>query len=346
MKMKKQAKKNGKRSQLADRVVCIIGISGFKGRNILMELEADPRVRYIVAIDRRKPNFQTRKTKFYRLSLTETLADASLAEILRKERVHTVVHTAIPTSPPRNTSLAHEVISVGTMYICNACVDAGVKKLILSSTTDVYGAMADNPNYLSEEHPTRGGIKNRYLGDKIDAERSALKMARKHPEMVVTILRPCHVLGPNVKSYKTRFLARPFLLSILGYDPLIQFVHEEDVMRAYLQSIENDYPGIFNIVGDGVLPLSRIIRIMGKFELSLPEFMARNLVQLTWYLDISPAPASYLNFLKYLCVADGSKAKRIMGFKPKYSTREALLSFVGAERLRDVDLQDFEWEGA
>lgn len=336
--MKRNKKNHGKKKFLAGQSICLIGISGFKGRNILNALEKDPNIKHIVAIDRKKPAILSKKTKFYRLSLTETLADVSLAEIFKKEKVHTVVHTAIPTSPPRNTSLAHEVISVGTMYICNACVDAGVKKLILSSTTDVYGAMADNPNYLTEEHPARGGIKNRYLADKIDAERSALKMARKHPEMTVTILRPCHVLGPNVRSYKTRFLARPFLLSILGYDPLIQFVHEDDVMRAYLKAIEGDYPGIYNIVGDGVLPLSRIIRIMGKFELSLPEFLARNLVQLTWYLDISPAPSSYLNFLKYLCVADGSKAKKIMALKPRYSTREALLSFVGAERLRDVDL--------
>ncbi len=344
--MKRTKKKNSKKSPLFGRVICIIGTTGYKGQNILTELEKNPQVKQIIAIDRKKPNSQSKKTKFYRLSLTETLADVSLAEIFKKEKVHTVVHTAIPTSPPRSTALAHEVISVGTMYICNACVDADVKKLILSSTTDVYGAMADNPNYLTEEYPTRGGIKNRYLADKIDAERSALKMARKHPDMIVTILRPCHILGPNVRSYKTRFLARPFLLSIMGYDPLIQFAHEEDVMQAYLNAIEGDYPGIFNIVGNGVLPLSRIIRIMGKLELSLPEFLARNLVQLTWYLDISPAPASYLNFLKYLCVADGSKAKRVMGFKPKYSTREALLSFIGAERLRDVHLQDLALKGA
>ena len=344
--MKNSKTKNSKNSPANEKVICIVGASGFKGRNILAALDKNPKHKQIIVIDRKKPVLQSKKIKFYRLSLTETLADASLAEIFKKEKVHTVVHTAIPTSPPRNPTLAHEVISVGTMYICNACVDAGVKKLILSSTTDVYGAMADNPNYLTENHPTRGGIKNKYLADKIDAERSALKMAKKHPEMVVTILRPCHVLGPNVKSYKTRFLARPFLISILGYDPLIQFVHEDDVIQAYLKTIEGNYPGIFNIVGDGVLPLSRIIKIMGKFELSLPEFLARNLVQLTWYFDISPAPASYLNFLKYLCVADGSKSKKVMGFKPRYSTREALLSFVGAERLRDVDLQDLGLEGA
>jgi len=343
--MKKNKKEKKASSLLTDRVICIVGVSGFKGQSILKELEKNPSIKQVIVIDRKKPNFETKKMKFYRLSLTETLADVSLAEILKKEKVHTVVHTAIPTNPPRNPSLAHEIISVGTMYVCNASSHAGVKKLILSSSTDVYGAFPDNPNYLTEEYPTRGGIKNRFIADKIDAERAALRLAKKYPDMIITILRPCHILGPSIRSFKTRFLARPIILTILGYDPLVQFVHESDVIKAYLLALENDYAGIFNIVGPGVLPLSRVIKIAGKLEIPMPELWIKNLVQLTWYLDISPAPSSYLNFLKYLCVADGSRARKIMGFTPKYSTRETLLTFVGAERLREVDLQDFKLEG-
>src|SRR5262249_22321199 len=140
------------------------------------------------------------------------------------------------------------------------------------------------------------------------------------------------------------YLSRPVVLTILGYDPLFQFVHESDVIRAFMLAIENDCAGVFNIVGEGVLPLSRVIRIAGKIQLPIPEILMKNLVQFLWYSDMSPAPASHLNFLKYLCIADGEKAKKIMGFTPQYSTREALLSFVGAERLRGVDLQEIEAE--
>ncbi|MBL7685232.1 MAG: NAD-dependent epimerase/dehydratase family protein, partial [Deltaproteobacteria bacterium] len=283
-----------------------------------------------------------KKAKFYKLSLTETLADVRLSEIFKKEKVHTVVDTAIPTSPPKNMTLGHEIISVGTMYLCNASADAKIKKLILSSTTDVYGARPDNPNFLTEDHPTRGGIQNKYLADKIDAEKSALKLAKKHPEMTVTILRPCHVLGPTTQSYKTVYLARPFILTMMGYDPLMQFVHESDVIRAYNIAIEKDCPGIFNIVGKGLLPLSQVIRLLGKIPVPLPETLSRNLVQLLWYTDISPAPASYLNFLKYMCIADGEKAKREMNFEPELSSKQALLDFAGAIRLREVHLDEPE----
>jgi UDP-glucose 4-epimerase len=252
---------------------------------------------------------------------------------------------ATPTTPPRNQTVAHEIVSVGSMYICNACADAGVRKLILASTTDVYGASADNPNFLTEDHAQRGGIKNRFIADKIDAERSSLKLAKKHPEITVTILRPCAILGPSIKSFRTQYLSRPVIATILGYDPLVQFVHETDVIRAFMKAIEGDHPGIYNIVGPGVLPLSRVIGIMGKLQIPLPEFIMKEMVQLLWYAELSPAPASYLNFLKYLCIADGEKARKVMGFVPRYSTRETLLSFVGAERLREVDLTEAEAGG-
>src|SRR4030095_5589434 len=330
--------KNKRPVPLSERVIALFGGSSVKGLNILQRLENDPRFKHIIVLDRKKPPIETHKTKFYKLDLRQTLADVRIAEIFKKEKVHTVIHAGIPITPPRNQALSHEIISVGSMYICNACVRAGGKKLLLSSTTDVYGAFPDNPNFLTEESHARGGIRNRFLGDKIDAERAALRMAKKHPEMTVTIIRPCHILGPTIQSYKTEYLSRPIILTILGYDPLVQFVHENDVIDSYIHLIEKDAPGIFNIVGQGVLPLSRVIRILGKIHLPLPELVAKNLVQLIWYADMSPASASYLNFLKYLCVADGEKAKIELLFVPKYSTRETLLSFVGAERLRGFDL--------
>ena len=333
-----KSSKSKRPTPLSERVIALFGSSSFKGRHILQRLENDTRFKHIVVLDRKKPPIETHKTKFYKLDLTETMADVRIAEIFKKEKVHTVIHAGIPITPPRNQGLSHEIISVGSMYICNACVGAGVKKLILSSTTDVYGAFPDNPNFLIEEAHTRGGIRNRFLADKIDAERSALKMAKKHPQITVTILRPCHILGPTIQSYKTEYLSRPIILTILGYDPLMQFVHEDDVIDSYMRVVEKDLHGVFNIVGQGVLPLSRVIRILGKIHLPLPQIIVKNLVQLLWYGDMSPAPASYLNFLKYLCVADGHKAREEMKFVPKYSTRETLLSFVGAERLRGVDL--------
>ncbi len=314
--------------------------SGFKGSALLRWLEDDPEFPRVIYLDNKKPSQRLKKTKIYRLDLTETLADAQLAEILKKEGIDTLVHTAFPITPPRNLASAHELISVGSMYICNAASAAGVRKLILPSTADVYGAFPDNPNYLTEKHPARAGSRSKFLADKIDAENQFLKYAKKHPESVVTILRPSNILGPTIQSYKTRYLSTIFVPTVLGYDPLMQFIHENDLFNAFQIAIRRDCPGIYNLASKGVLPLSKAIRIMGKIPIPLSLFGLKSLVQLMWFLDISPAPAPHLEFLKYMCVVATDKAEEKMGFTPRYSGKEALLDFVGAERLRDVKLAD------
>ncbi|OGQ08162.1 MAG: hypothetical protein A3G32_08450 [Deltaproteobacteria bacterium RIFCSPLOWO2_12_FULL_40_28] len=319
--------------------VVITGTSSFKGSRLLRELENNPRIKNLVAIDKHKPQFSLKKARFYRLDLTETTADAQLTEILKKEKCSTLVHCALPITPPRDQAYSHELISVGTMYVLTACAAADVKKIILPTTTDVYGAFPTNPNFLQENlHKPKGDLLSKFLADCMDAENQALSFSKKYPDRIVTILRPCTILGPTVQSFKTRLLRRFFFTTMLGFDPLIQFIHEDDIMAAFHLAIFKDCPGIFNIVGDGVLPLSRVLAISGKFHIPLPQIGFKTLVQLLWYLDIAPAPSSHVNFLRYLCIADGSKAKKVMGFTPRFSTKDALLSFVGAERLREINL--------
>jgi UDP-glucose 4-epimerase len=240
----------------------------------------------------------------------------------------------------RDSSLAHEIQSIGTMYLLNACAGQKIKKFIMASTTDVYGALPSNPNYLSEGHETRGGIKSKFIRDKIDAENQALKYAKIHPETIVTILRPCTILGPKIRDYKTTFLSRTAVFTVMGFDPLMQFVHEEDVIGAFNKVLTENYPGIYNIVGEGILPLSKVMQLSGKLGIPVPSPMLYPMAQLMWYTDIFPAPASHLDFLKYLCVADGRKAKKKMGFVPRYTSKDALLSFIGAERLRRMHLEE------
>lgn len=328
-----------KKNNVDPRTIVILGTSGFKGSRLLKVLDENPQYQSIIAIDRKKPPFETKKAKFYKLDLTETLADAKLSEILKKEKCDTLVHCAFPITPPKNQAYSHELISIGTMYILTACAEARVRKIILASTSDVYGAFASNPNFLQEDvHSPKAHLQSKFLADKIDAENQALHFAKKYPDRIVTILRPCSILGPTIQSYKTRLLRRFFMTTILGFDPLVQFIHEDDLIKSFLLAIKNDYPGIYNIVGDGVLPLSRVINICGKLHFRLPQLGFKGLVQLLWVANLSPAPASHVNFLRYLCVADGTKAREKMGFLPSFSTKEALLSFVGAERLREVNL--------
>jgi UDP-glucose 4-epimerase len=141
-----------------------------------------------------------------------------------------------------------------------------------------------------------------------------------------------------VSNYLTRYLARKIIPTMMGFDPLMQFLHEVDAIAAFKLAIDRDVPGTYNIVGDGVLPLSTVIKLAGRIGLPVPHPLAQSIAALGWVAQVAEAPPSFLKFLRFLCVADGEKAKTKMGFVPAYTTREALLDFVSAQRLRDVKL--------
>lgn len=319
--------------------ILITGTGSFTGGALLKRLEDDPSVTdSLIAVDIERPKFPLHKTRFYKLNLTERSADSDLLAILKKENVKTVIHAAFPITPPKNLEFTHELICIGTLYVLNACLAADVERFVLVSTADVYGAFPDNPHFLTEEHLPRGNRLSQFLADKIDAENQALEIITTHPEMTVLILRISTILGPTVQTYKTRYLQRPMIPTILGYDPLMQFIHEDDVIAACRLAMTATQSGIYNIAAKGVLPLSKVIQVCGKVNLPLSQTGLKWSTQTLWYLDLSPAPATHLNFIKYLWLVDGTKAYATLGFKPKFTTKEALLSFVGAERLREVHL--------
>src|SRR5262249_25258366 len=122
------------------------------------------------------------------------------------------------------------------------------------------------------------------------------------------------------------------------FDPLMQFLHEVDAIAAFQTAVFRDAPGTFNIVGDGVLPLSTVIKLSGRIALPVPHPLARSIAALGWAAQLAEAPPSFLKYLRFLCVADGQKAREKLGFIPAYTTREALIDFTSAQRLRDVKL--------
>ncbi len=324
------------------RVVALTGAASFLGRNLVGVLEEDPATERIVAIDIKPPDTSGPKTRNHMVDLTTPASEERVAEILSSEGVDTLVHLCFLSSPTHATAWAHELESVGTMHVLNAARQVSLRKLISWSQTILYGAHPTNPNFLSERHALRAEAGESFFADKIAAEREVSAFAAKSKGTVVSILRTAPILGPTVQNYVTRYLSERFALTLLGFDPLWQFVHEVDAIAAFKLAIDRDFPGVFNIVGEGVLPLSTIIKIAGRSSLPIFHPVAETTLGALWAAQAAFAPPSFLRYLRYLCVADGEKAARVMGFRPAYTTREALLDFVSAQRLRDARLLNEE----
>ena len=314
--------------------VAISGASGFVGSRVLGRLVESADERPILVIDIQKPPVEDRRIRFHRVDFTEPTADATLAGILKKEGCETFIHAAYLTNPTHDPAYAHELEAIGTMHVLHAAAEAGVRKLIVAGTTMSYGALPSNPNFLTEEHPLRASAQVSLLRDRVEAEEEVGRFARKNPDVVVTVLRTCWIMGPTVSNYVTTFFSRSVVPTLLGYDPLLQFVHEDDATDAFQRAVEHDFAGTYNIVGSGVLPLTTLLKLAGKPSLPILHIAAYPLAEALWMAQMTEAPAPYLDYLRYLWVADGDKARIEMGFEPKYSTKEAWMSFVGSRRLR------------
>jgi UDP-glucose 4-epimerase len=320
------------------RVVTVTGAASFLGANLVGLLEEDDRVSRIVAIDVRPPQTAQRKTRFYEVDFTQPTAEARLAEIFAAEQTDTLVHLAFLASPSHGIAVAHELESVGTRHVLVAARHAELRKVVMWSQTVLYGAHPSNPNFLTESHPLRAPSGEPFFGDKIEAEAEIARFASKMPRTTVTVLRTAPILGPTIANTMTRYLSRRFVPTMMGFDPLVQFLHEIDAIAAFKLAIDRDHAGVFNIVADGVLPLSTVIKLAGRLAVPVPGPIARAVGAALWLAHASEAPASFLSHLRFLCVADGDKARAKMGFRPAYTTREAVLDFTSAQRLRDVKL--------
>lgn len=320
------------------RAVALTGASSFLGRNLIAVLEEDPSIERIIALDVKKPDTGAKKTRLYEVDLTSAASEERIAEILSAERIDTLVHMAFLSSPTPAVGWAHELESVGTMHLLHAVRKVSLHKLILWSQTILYGAHPTNPNFLSEKHPLRASRSTPFFADKIQVEADVASFASKARSTVVTTLRTAPILGPTVQNYVSRYLDRRVVMTLMGFDPLWQFVHEADAVAAFKLAIDEDFGGVFNIVGDGVLPLSTVVRLAGRLRAPVAHPLAEPLVAALWAAQLAEAPPSFLRYLRYVCVADGAKAARVMGFSPTYSTREALLDYISAQRLRDAHL--------
>lgn len=317
-------------SQASRKTIAVTGACTFLGSELLRRLEEDPRYGKVLALDVRAPALTpASKVEYVKVDLTQPTVDGELATLLARHRVDTFVHGAFLAHPTHASEWAHELEDVGTMHVLNACAGVEPRRFVLVSTTLVYGAHPKNPNFLTEDAELKGHRDSRFVNDKVRAERQVQRFAKEHPNVEVATLRFAPILGPTVSNMYTRFFARPVAPVMMGHDPLLQFVHEQDAAWALKKAVDSQATGAFNIVGKGVLPYTTVLALLGRVPVPMPQLVARQLTKVLWATQLVGSPPSFLDFLLYLCVADGTKAARELGFAPRLSIKRTILDFLG-----------------
>jgi UDP-glucose 4-epimerase len=316
------------------RVAAVTGACTFLGSELLRRLSEQRRFDRILALDIRDPasvlhGLPGSRIEWVKVDLTQPTIDGDLATLFERERVDTLVHAAFLSHPTHATEWAHELEDVGTMHLLNACAAVPPRRIVMVSTTLIYGAHAKNPNYLTESAELRGHPDSRFVNDKVRAEIQLSRFAAEHPQTEVCALRFAPVLGPTANNLHTRFLRRSLAPVMLGHDPLMQFVHELDATWALLQATLSDCRGPFNIVGKGVLPYTTVLAMLGRVPVPLPLPLARHLTKALWATQLVGSPPSFLDFLLFPCVADGARASAELGYTARFNIQRTILDFLG-----------------
>lgn len=320
------------------RAVAISGANSFIGQKLVRLLELDESISAIVLLDIAPPPNLGKKTRYYSTDLSLASVESKIAEILHAERIDAFVHLAFLTSPISAVGWASEFEINGTRSVLRACSEHRIGRFVLASSTMIYGAHPTNPSFLKEDHTRYSWMGARFIQDKIDIENQVQHFAEAHASTTVTILRLAPILGPTIDNFITNWLSRSIVLTVMGFDPMIQFLHEVDAVSAVKLAVDRDISGIYNIVSKGVLPLSKVIKLTGRIAIPIPFTIFKKLSAFCWRVQLSKVPPQFVDFLRYLCVADGKCANDVLGFVPTYTCVDAVLDFQARLRLREAKL--------
>src|SRR3954469_15096580 len=311
--------------------VLVTGRSTYWGGRVAQVLERRPDVEVVVGLDTHEPRVELERTEFVRADTTHSI----IARIVRATQVDTIVHTHLIVDSTRVSGRRlHEINVIGTMNLLAAAgaSQSPVRKVVLKSSGLVYGASKADPYSFREDMTRTGPAKTPVERALLEGEAFVRDFADDNPHVDVSLLRFANVLGVDIDTPFTAALRRPVVPEIFGFDPRLQFVHEDDVVDALMYAINNDIPGVYNVGADGVLPWSEVCAIVGKRRVALP-FMFTNLAsepaRLLRLWDLPPEAMALLRFGRSI---DNSRYKRA-GFRYGYTTATTVEAFAQALRL-------------
>ncbi|MFL6127621.1 MAG: NAD-dependent epimerase/dehydratase family protein [Mycobacteriales bacterium] len=315
------------------------GVSRQLGGRLAGLLAADPAIERVVGVDTVPPPREIAatlgRTEFVRADIRNPL----IAKVIGSAVVDTVVHlsiTALPGGAGGRASMK-EMNVIGTMQLLAACQkSASVRRLVVKSTTAVYGSSSRDPALFTEGTEPKALPRSGYAKDAVEVEGYVRGFSRRRPDVAVSILRFTNFIGPRVDSPLVRYLRLPVVPTVLGFDPRVQLLHADDALEVLRMATLAPLParsGTLNVGGDGVLLLSQLIRRAGRVPVPVPapavQLVARA-VRRSGLVDFSPEQVRFLEFGR---VVDTSRLREEFGYVPRYSTAAAFDDFL---RVRSV----------
>jgi len=293
------------------KTVLVTGAAGSLAKRVIARLHG----RYnVIAVDFRRKVETDAEIPSYKVEIHKR----DFEDIFRRHKVDAVLHIGRIFAHESDRMRRYNANVLGGKKLIELCRKYKVKQLIVHSTYFVYGASAYNPALLDEDAPLKAGEVTQDLIDSVELESLAQIYLWKSPELNITILRPCNVLGPGVKNSMSVLLSRPLVPVLMGFSPLMQFLHVDDMADAMVVAFEQNKPGIYNVAPDDWVAYQDAVEQCGCRRLPVPSIPPAfpKLVSslLNWNAFFPPY---LINYFKYPVIIDGRHFRETFNWKPR-----------------------------
>lgn len=293
-----------------DRPVLITGICGRLGRRVARLLHRERRV---IGIDRRSFVGKPKDIVHYQVDIRRK----KTRDIVRQERPSAIVHLGVMHDPRMSDSEHHNWNIAAFQRLLDDVAQYDVSKLIVLSSANVYGPRPDNAQFLDEDAPLLGSATFSTMRDLVELDMLAQSFFWKRPETQTVIFRPTHIVGA-VNNAPSNYLRQRVVPTLLGYDPMVQLLHVDDLVGAILLALRTPTRGVFNLAGPRPSPVSHVIELAGRARLPLPHFLFRRALERLWRVGATGFPSPELEFIRYVCMVDDSRARDELGYRPAH----------------------------
>lgn len=300
----------------------VTGAAGALAKKVIDRLKRDYKV---IAVDFRTKVDLGIPVESYKVDFNKRIFE----DIFREHEIDGVIHLGRITASESNRFTRYNANVVGTQKMFDLCKKYKVPRVMVLSTYFVYGASPYNPSLLDEKTPIKAADLTMDMVDSVELDNLANIYLYKHPELNITILRPCNIAGPGVRNTFSKLLASKAAPVLWGFSPLMQFIHIDDMRDAICTAFEKNIPGLYNVAPSDYIGFQDAVKRSDCRMIQIPSVPASLTESISKFLKWDTLPPFLLNYYRYPVILDGSLFSKTFNFQPKKSLEDIFNYYKG-----------------
>jgi len=310
--VRKQAKKK--------KTVLITGAAGALAQQVISRLRDEFQ---IIAVDFRKLTYHSDDIPSYKIDFNKR----GFEDLFKRYDFDSVIHLGRISSAEETRMSRYNANVLGTQKLLDLSHKYGISNVIVLSTYHVYGASPYNPALLDETAPLKAAELTMDLVDSVELENLANIYLWRYPDLNITILRPCNIVGPGVKNTISSLLSSKYAPALMGFSPIMQFIHIEDMADAVKLAHKKSKRGVYNVATSDWIAYQDALDYCGCMEIPIPSIPPILPRTITSVLNLKMFPSYLVNYFKYPVVINGENFNKAFGFKAKIPLKEIFRTY-------------------